>query len=89
MSATYEENNRIVFKECVYESELEPLKAYMDQKKSALDIDLKACKDIHGAVIQLILAYKVQYSCTFEFSEDASPFKMALQGFSSIENDCH
>ncbi len=89
MAVQYEDQNRIVCQDRVYENELEPLKKYLDSKKEALEVDLSACKDMHGAVIQLLLAYQVQYGCEFILPEVNLPFKMAIEGFSSIENDCH
>ncbi len=83
------EDDKIRFEKRVYENELEDLKKHLDGLKKAITVDLTACDDLHGSVVQLLLAYKTLYSCQFEFSEQPSTYKMALEGFRSVENDCN
>jgi len=88
MGIEYKEDT-IVFQKRVYENELEGLKKALDALKKPITADFTACDDLHGAVVQLLLAYKTTYGCEFLFTDNKSSYKMALEGFRTIENDCN
>jgi len=79
----------VVFEGKVYEDELVPLKTHLTGLKKKVTIDMKQCDDMHGGIIQLLVAYKSVYESEFVFDEKNSTFKMALQGFRNVENNCN
>jgi len=79
----------VVFEGKVYENELVPLNEHLSKLKKKITIDMSQCDDMHGGVIQLLLAYKSQYESEFVFNDKDSTFKMALQGFRNVENNCN
>ncbi len=83
------DTNSVVFEKKVYENELEALKSHLNGIKSGLNVDLTACVDLHGSIIQLLLSYKAVHDCTFAFNDESSTFKLAIEGFRNVENNCH
>jgi len=81
-------DDKVIFEKKVYENELEALKKHLAEHHK-LTIDASACDDMHGAIIQLILAHHSVYESEFIFNEKNSTFKMAIEGFRNVENDCN
>ena len=79
----------VVFEGKVYEDELLPLKAHLAELKKRVTVDMTKCDDMHGGIIQLLVAYKSVHESEFIFNEKNSTFKMALQGFRNVENNCN
>ena len=79
----------VVFEGKVYENELLALKEHLTQLKKKVTVDMKNCDDMHGGIIQLLVAYKSVHESEFLFNDKDSTFKMALQGFRNVENNCN
>ena len=79
----------VVFEGKVYENELLALKEHLTQLKKKVTVDMSSCNDMHGGIIQLLAAYKSVYESEFIFNDKDSTFKMALQGFRNVENNCN
>jgi hypothetical protein len=88
MAITYEANE-VTFTSVIYEDEVVSFRDYL-QEKAGEEIVLKLaeCEDIHLAVLQLIMAYKKNYNCTYEFGEEKKLFQKVLEGFDTSENYC-
>jgi hypothetical protein len=81
-------DDKVVFEKKVYENELEDLKKHLASHQK-LSIDMSACDDMHGAIIQLILVHHAMFESDFIFNDKQSTFKMAIEGFRNVENDCN
>ena len=89
MSITYE-NNEANFTSVIYEDEVVSFRDFLQEKAGEeLLLNFKECEDIHLAVIQLIMAYRKNYSCLYEFSTKKRLFQTVLEGFDSSENYCN
>jgi len=88
MAITYE-NNEATFTSVIYEDEVTTLRDFLQEKAPAsIGFNLKECDDIHLAIIQLIMAYKKNYECSYEFGESKKLFQTVLEGFDTSENHC-
>lgn len=83
------EDKKIVLEGKVYENELESISKYFSENKAKVEINLEKCVDMHGAIVQLLLAYKSKFGLSIQFSDNESTYKMALEGFRTIEDDCN
>jgi len=89
MSITYEKNEA-TFTAVIYEDEVVSFRDFLQEKAGEeIHLDFKECEDIHLAVIQLIMAYKKNYSCSYEFGQEVKLFATVLQGFDTSENHCN
>ena len=89
MSITYEKNEAS-FTSVIYEDEVVAFRDFLQEKAGEeLSLDFKECEDIHLALIQLIMAYKKNYSCTYKFGETKRLFQTVLEGFNTSENYCN
>lgn len=79
----------VVFEKKVYEDVLLPLKEHLSSLQKKVTVDMQNCDDMHGGVIQLLLAYKAVHESEFLFNDKDSTFKMALLGFRNVENNCN
>ena len=88
MAITYEKRVA-TFTSVIYEDEVTTLRDFLQEKapKSVL-FNFKECDDIHLAIIQLIVAYKKTYECSYEFAESKKLFQTVLEGFDTSENHC-
>jgi len=88
MAITYE-TNEATFVGVIYEDEVVSFRDFL-QEKAGEEIQLKfvECEDIHLAVIQLIMAYKKNYTCSYEFAEERKLFQKVLEGFEVSEDYC-
>lgn len=84
------EKNEASFSSVVYEDEVILFRDFL-QAKAGEEIlfNFKECEDIHLAIIQLIMAYKKNYSCSYEFGDEKRLYEIVLKGFSSSENHCN
>lgn len=89
MAITYE-GNVATFESVIYEDEVVSFRDFL-QEKAPDKVDLKfvECEDIHLAVLQLIMAYKKNYSFSYEFGETVKLFQRVLEGFDTSENYCN
>ncbi len=88
MSITYEKNEA-GFSSVIYEDEVVSLRDFLQEKAGEkVAFNFKDCEDIHLAVLQLIMAYKKNYECVYEFGESKKLFQTVLEGFHTSENYC-
>jgi len=89
MAITYE-NNEAIFNAVIYEDEVVSFRDFL-QKSAGENIkfNLSECEDLHLAIIQLIMAYKKNYECTYIFGEKKKLFQIVLEGFDTSENHCN
>lgn len=84
------ENNQVNFSTVVYEDEVIPLRDFLQEKAGQeIQFNFKECNDIHLAVMQLIMAYKKNYLCQFEFGDEKKLFETVLKGFDTSEDYCN
>ena len=84
------EKNEASFTAVIYEDEVVAFRDFLQEKAGEeLSLNFKECEDIHLAVIQLIMAYKKNYSCIYEFGSQKRLFQTVLEGFSTSENYCN
>lgn len=89
MSITYEKNEAS-FTSVIYEDEVVAFRDFLQEKAGEeLSLNFKECEDVHLAVIQLIMAYKKNYSCSYEFGDTKRLFQTVLEGFNTSENYCN
>lgn len=89
MAITYE-GNTATFESVIYEDEVVPFRDFLQEKApDEVRLNMTGCDDIHLAVIQLIMAYKKNYSFTYEFGEKVKLFQTVLEGFNVSENYCN
>jgi hypothetical protein len=89
MAITYE-GKVARFESVIYEDEVVPFRDFLQENAGEeVSLDFTGCEDIHLAVIQLIMAYKKNYSSTYEFGEKVKLFQTVLEGFDVSENYCN
>jgi len=78
------------FESVIYEDEVVPLRDFLQANAGdEVKFDFTDCEDIHLAVLQLVMAYKKSYNCTYEFSSEDKLYMRVLKGFDSSENNCN
>ena len=60
-----------------------------DKSGAEIECNFVDCEDIHLAILQLIMAYKKNYSCRYQFGEELKLFQTVLEGFEVSENYCN
>jgi len=89
MSISYEKNIAN-FTSVIYEDEVVSFRDFLQEKAGEkIALDFKECEDIHLAVLQLIMAYQKNYSCSYEFGEAKKLYQTVLEGFNTSENYCN
>jgi len=89
MAITYEGLNAN-FSAVIYEDEVITLREFLQEKAGdEISFDFTSCDDIHLAVLQLIMAYKMNYSANYSFSDESKTFELVLKGFVESENHCN
>lgn len=88
MAVECKENN-IVLSGSIFENELLPIRTFLDTNKADIKVNCSACKDMHGAVIQLLLAHKAIHGCDFIFSDEKFLYQQVIEGFRTVEDDCN
>ncbi|MDQ7066975.1 MAG: hypothetical protein Q9M40_02635 [Sulfurimonas sp.] len=88
MSITYE-NNEASFSSVIYENELVAFRDFLQEKAGEeISFNFRECEDIHLAILQLIMAYKKNYTCSYIFNEEKLLYQTVLEGFDTSENHC-
>jgi len=88
MAITYEKNEA-TFTSVIYEDEVISLRDFLQEKAGeCINFELSECDDLHLAILQLIMAYKKNYECTYKFGETKKLFQKVLEGFDTSENHC-
>jgi len=78
------------FESVIYEDEVVALRDFLQANAGdEVKFDFNACEDVHLAVLQLVMAYKKSYNCTYEFSPEDKLYMRVLKGFDSSENNCN
>ncbi|MBC8236625.1 MAG: hypothetical protein H8E76_00185 [Helicobacteraceae bacterium] len=89
MAITYE-GNTATLESVIYEDEVVSFRDFLQEKApEEVHLDMSGCEDIHLAVIQLMMAYKKNYSFSYEFGEKVKLFQRVLEGFDISENYCN
>ncbi|MCF6309644.1 MAG: hypothetical protein L3J19_04090 [Sulfurimonas sp.] len=89
MAITYS-NKSATFASVIYEDDVLPLRDFLQGNAGdEIKFDFNDCEDVHLAVLQLIMAYKKNYSCIYEFSDEDKLFVKVLKGFDTSENHCN
>lgn len=89
MAITYE-GNVATFESVIYEDEVVAFRDFLQEKAGEeITLKLSECEDIHLAVLQLVMAYKKNYDCSYEFGDKIKLFQKVLEGFEVSENYCN
>ena len=89
MAITYD-NKSAIFSSVIYEDSLIDLRDFLlNNAGENIKFDFTQCDDIHLAILQLIMAYKKNYSCSYEFEDESKLFVKVLKGFDSSEDHCN
>jgi hypothetical protein len=89
MAITYE-GNVATFESVIYEDEVVAFRDFMQEKAGEeIHLNFNDCEDVHLAVLQLIMAYKKNYSCTYEFGQNIKLYQRVLEGFDTSEDYCN
>ena len=84
------EGSTATFESVIYEDEVVAFRDFLQEKAGEeVHLNFTSCEDIHLAVLQLIMAYKKNYSCTYEFGEKVKLFQRVLEGFDVSEDYCN
>jgi len=88
MSITYEKNE-VNFTSVIYEDEVVSFRDFLQEKAGEeVLFNFRECEDMHLAILQLIMAYKKNYECSYLFGERKKLFQTVLEGFVTSENYC-
>jgi hypothetical protein len=83
------ENDEVTFTSVIYEDEVVSLRDFFQEKAPVgIKMNFSECDDIHLAVVQLIMAYKKNYQCSYKFGDSKKLFQMVLEGFDTSEDHC-
>ena len=89
MAITYEKNEAVLAA-VIYEDEVIPFRDFLQTNAGEnIKFNFAECEDVHLAILQLIMAYKKNYDCSYEFGEQTKLFETVLKGFDSSENHCN
>ena len=89
MAITYEAKTA-TFSSVIYEDDVVSFRDFLQTNAGEeVVFDFNECDDIHLAVIQLIMAYKKNYKCSYKFNEKNSLYARVLKGFDVSENHCN
>jgi len=89
MAITYD-GNTATFESVIYEDEVVQFRDFLQEKSGEeVKLNLEKCDDIHLAILQLVMAYKKNYECSYIFGTDVKLFQRVLEGFDTSENYCN
>jgi len=89
MSITYEDKTA-TFASVIYEDDVVSFRDFLQTNAGEeIMIDFTECDDVHLAVLQLIMAYKKNYSCSYTFNDKDVLYSKVLKGFNTSENYCN
>lgn len=88
MAIIYDGNKALFISES-NEEELIPFRDFLQNKAGEeLEFDFIEAESIHFAILQLIMAYKKSYKCTYKFADDKKCFEKVLSGFDVTQENC-
>ena len=80
----------LVFESVIYENEVASLRDYLQEvAPTKVTFNFETCQDAHMAILQLILAYKKTYDCSYVFGEDVTMYEKVIKGFDLSEDHCN
>ena len=89
MAITYEEKTA-TFSSVIYEDEVVEFRDFLQGTAGdEVKCNFTECEDVHLAILQLIMAYKKNYSVSYEFGDTQKLFQTVLEGFDTSENHCN
>ena len=89
MAITYDDKTAN-FESVIYEDEVVRFRDFLQANAGEeIKLKFKECEDIHLAILQLIMAYKKNYSITYKFGDKRKLFQKVLEGFESSEDNCN
>jgi len=87
--ATFFTENTVRFEGIVYEDEIIVLRDYLQNiAPSELSFDFSVCDDIHLGALQLVLAYKKLYECSYFFGNEKKIYQKVCEGFETSDEFC-
>ena len=89
MAITYEDKTA-KFSSVIYEDDVVSFRDFLQTNAGEeIVFNFEDCDDVHLAILQLIMAYKKNYSCIYKFSDKNSLYIRVLEGFDTSENHCN
>jgi len=89
MAITYEAK-MAKFESVIYEDDVVSFRDFLQTNAGEeVTLNFKECDDIHLAIMQLIMAYKKNYACSYEFNDNNALYARVLKGFDVSENHCN
>jgi len=89
MAIVYD-NKTATFESVIYEDNVVEFRDFLQANAGdELNFNFTDCEDVHLAVLQLIMAYRKNYNCTYEFGEEIKLLQTVLEGFDTSENHCN
>lgn len=89
MAISYD-NKTALFASVIYEDDVVGLRDFLQSNAGEeVVFNFVDCEDVHLAVLQLVLAYKKNYNCSYEFGENKKIFQTCLEGFDTSEDHCN
>ncbi len=84
------DNTTVNFEGVIYEDVIASLREMMQNSApEELTFNFSTCDDLHLAVIQVLLAYKKLYTCSYIFGDDVKIYQKVLTGFHTSEEYCN
>ncbi|NWF65940.1 MAG: hypothetical protein HXX81_00555 [Campylobacterales bacterium] len=80
------QGNKIIFNDIVNENFIIEVRDYLKSLDNAI-FDLSNCKDLHTAILQIVVVFKALKSGEFILPDEDFAFKKAILGFDICEND--
>jgi hypothetical protein len=83
------ENYSAIFTGVTYEDEIASLRDYLQfSAPASILFDFSDCDDVHLGVLQLVLAYKKQYSSEYRFGGYEKLYQKVCEGFECSPSYC-
>jgi len=84
------QDNQAIFESIIYEDEVISFRDFLqDRAGSEVEFIFSECEDIHFSILQLVIAYKKNYECKYEFGTQQKIYEKFLKGFDISENNCN
>lgn len=89
MAISYDKNIA-TFSSVIYEDDVVELRDFLQSNAGdEVLFNFVDCEDAHLAILQLVLAYKKNYNCSYEFGDNKKLFQTLLEGFDTSEDYCN
>ena len=88
MSIEFDEK-KVIFQSIVYEDQVKDLREYLQKNEpESINFDFTGCDDVHLSILQVVLAYKKTYECTFDLGSSDLMYVKVIEGFDTSEMHC-